>query len=101
MPAPGPLALKLAHETSIKGVGRIYNCLHTDQVLHHHLLATAGSMAMDQPSLFSDLPPVVEKLGGGGGGGGAGLGKHPLEGSRDDWQTSEKGIKQKKFSPRK
>jgi len=77
----------------------IYNCLHTDQVLHYHLLTTAGSMAMDQPSLFSDLPPVVEKLGGGGGG--AGLGKHPLERSTDDYQTSDKGTKQKKLSPRK
>ena len=55
-------------------------------------------MAMDQPSLFSDLPPLVEKLGGGGG---PGLGKHPLEGSTDDWQTSDKGTKQKKLSPRK
>ena len=57
-------------------------------------------MAMDQPSLFSDLPPAGEKLGGGGGGG-AGLGKHPLEGSTDDYQTLDKGTKLKKLSPRK
>ena len=74
---------------------------YTDQVLHYHIFATAGSTALDQPSILGDLPSAGEKLGGGGRGGMVGLGKHPLEECTDDRQTSDKGTKQKKLSPRK